>query len=730
MKEVLYIEVPTPNTGSVKSWLHNEFVPIAGKRVPTPDGIRIEGLALKAPSSEGGRADGSPAKGSIGNAFLPPVLSVIVWNIQRTTYLKVFRWSLRPTVQEDECCQHLFRAVRQQFPPRYPDLPDINLSNQSIFQALAPYYPKTVEYFQRMPNGEVDLERVYRWEKRWRESVQPSQVPKSFIFQRNRPNRPPDGSQAQAYSEKPYDLVVLGGALGAIQATLMAQKGYRVLLVERLPFERMHRAWNMAQSDLRTLVDVGLCDAEELETIIGRQYLDGFNKFFDANIPENCRASVLHTPTMLNIAVDAESLLKLCGDKLIAAGGQVQDRTEFLWAEVDQDGVNIYIQPEKVGHLVRVRSRFLVDAMGTASPIEWQLNGGRAFDNVCPSVGACISGGLPRGSWDARYGDFLSSCGDIARGRQLIWKLLPGAGSDLTVYLFHYHEIHPDNSGSLLDLYEDFFHILPEYRHCNLEKLTWRKPTFGYIPGHFKLGYRRRATFDRLITLGDAATLQSPLIFSGFGNLVRRLPGLVDLIDTALRHDLWQHRHLQRIRRFQSGIALTWLLSKGMMIPAWQIPHPSRVNTILNTVFRVLNQEETDVAERFIKDRSTWVEFNRIVSKAAYQNPKLLVWLWETSGPEGIARWLLTYLNFTAQALLGGIISGLPRWLKGQGYWLERLLPTVYFWLLSWAYRFEVDWMRESTPTVPTFEVDEPAPTPSRSPVSAATPQESENGGV
>jgi hypothetical protein len=41
-----------------------------------------------------------------------------------------------------------------------------------------------------------------------------------------------------------------------------------------------------------------------------------------------------------------------------------------------------------------------------------------------------------------------------------------------------------------------------------------------------------------------------------------------------------------------------------------------------------------------------------------------------------------------------------------------------------------VDWMRESTPTVPTFEVDEPAPTPSRSPVSAATPQESENGGV
>lgn len=690
MKEILYIEVPTPNTGTVKSWLRNEFEPIAGRSVTTPDGIRIEGLETKSTAATEPHSNSSK-RSRQSKQVLPPVLSVIAWNIQRSTYIKVFRWSQRPLPQEDECCQHLLRTIRQQFPPRYPDLPEIDLSSQSIFQALAPFYPKTVQYFQRMPNGEVDLERVYRWEKRWSESVQPSQAPKSYVFHGKRPGPLPCAEPIQSYSEEEYDLVIIGGALGAIQAALMAQRGYRVLLVERLPFEQMHRAWNIASSDLQALVDLELFNADELQSIIGQRYIDGFNKFFDANIPKTCQAPVLHTPTALDVAIDSEALLKHCGEKIAATGNQVQDRTEFLWAEIDDTGVEVYLQPDKTEQAVRVRARLLIDAMGTASPIEWQLNGGHAFDNVCPSVGACISGGFPGGSWDMRYSDFLSSCGDIARGRQLIWKLLPGANNDITVYLFHYHAIHPDCAGSLLDLYEDFFHILPEYRRCQLEKLTWRKPTFGYIPGHFRAEYRRPARFDRLIALGDAATLQSPLIFSGFGNLVRRLPGLTALIDTALRQNLWKHRHLRQIRRFQSSVTITWLLSKGMMIPTWQTPEPSQVNTILNTIFRVLSQEETEVAERFIKDRSTWIEFNRIVFKAAYQNPKLIRWLWVTAGPQDIFRWLLTYVSFTLQSLLGWLLGWLPTWLRSNQGWLENILPSLYFWLLAWAYRFEVN---------------------------------------
>ncbi|MHC5733065.1 MAG: flavin-dependent dehydrogenase, partial [Nostoc sp.] len=90
---------------------------------------------------------------------------------------------------------------------------------------------------------------------------------------------------------------------------------------------------------------------------------------------------------------------------------------------------------------------------------------------------------------------------------------------------------------SLLEMYEDFFTILPEYRRCSLDKLVWKKPTFGYIPGHFSVGSRdRTVAFDRLIAIGDAASLQSPLVFTGFGSLVRNLERLTTLLDTALKH--------------------------------------------------------------------------------------------------------------------------------------------------------------------------------------------------
>jgi hypothetical protein len=65
-----------------------------------------------------------------------------------------------------------------------------------------------------------------------------------------------------------------------------------------------------------------------------------------------------------------------------------------------------------------------------------------------------------------------------------------------------------------------------------MDKLVWRKPTFGYIPGHFSVSSGDRVVaFDRLIAIGDAASLQSPLIFTGFGSLVRNLPRLTHLLD-------------------------------------------------------------------------------------------------------------------------------------------------------------------------------------------------------
>jgi lycopene cyclase CruA len=657
MQELLYLEIPTPDTISVLQWLQKDFILEHGEKFITPNGFR--------------------GKIQTQNTAARDVeLSVFVWSVQRTTYLKVFRWGEQPFPSERPILKHLTEEIRSRFPNCYPEPPVID-AQKSIFPQLEPYYPLTVKYFQKMTNGEYHLQRVYWWEQQWREGVKNPQKPRQVVFYQG-------NSQKKEKISPEYDIIYIGGALGSIHAAVMAKLGYKVLLVERLPFGRMNREWNISRDEIQSLINLGLLTNAELETIISREYKDGFNKFFDANNPSKLKAPILHTPTVLNIALDSEKLLALCGEKLKAAGGDISDETEFLRVDISVTQVSINVKHLPTGNQKQVTGRLLIDAMGTASPIAWQLNGGRAFDSVCPTVGAVIEKGFEPGVWDSEYGDVLYSHGDISRGRQLIWELFPGVGEELTIYLFHYHEVNAENPGSLLEMYEDFFTILPEYRRCDLDKLVWKKPTFGYIPGHFSIsGSDRKIAVDRLIAIGDAASLQSPLVFTGFGSLVRNLERLTTLLNTALKHDLLSSHYLNKIRAYQSNVAVMWLFSKGMMVPTGKFIPPQLINSMLNTFFGLLVDETPEVTDNFIKDRCDWFTFNRLALKAASKNPPLLLWIWQLAGWQDLLRWVGNYLNFARHALISVILgSWLPQFLKWSQSWLETRFPGLWLQLL------------------------------------------------
>jgi lycopene cyclase CruA len=657
MQELLYLEIPTPDTISVLQWLQKDFILEQGEKFITPNGFRG-----KIPTQNTAARDVE--------------LSVFVWSVQRTTYLKVFRWGEQPFPSERPILKHLTEEIRSCFPNCYPEPPVID-AQKPIFPQLEPYYPLTVKYFQKMTNGEYHLQRVYWWEQQWREGVKNPQKPRQVVFYQG-------NSQKKEKISPEYDIIYIGGALGSIHAAVMAKLGYKVLLVERLPFGRMNREWNISRDEIQSLINLGLLTNAELETIISREYKDGFNKFFDANNPSKLKAPILHTPTVLNIALDSEKLLALCGEKLKAAGGDISDETEFLRVDISVTQVSINVKHLPTGNQKQVTGRLLIDAMGTASPIAWQLNGGRAFDSVCPTVGAVIEKGFEPGVWDSEYGDVLYSHGDISRGRQLIWELFPGVGEELTIYLFHYHEVNAENPGSLLEMYEDFFTILPEYRRCDLDKLVWKKPTFGYIPGHFSIsGSDRKIAVDRLIAIGDAASLQSPLVFTGFGSLVRNLERLTTLLNTALKHDLLSSHYLNKIRAYQSNVAVMWLFSKGMMVPTGKFIPPQLINSMLNTFFGLLVDETPEVTDNFIKDRCDWFTFNRLALKAASKNPPLLLWIWQLAGWQDLLRWVGNYLNFARHALISVILgSWLPQFLKWSQSWLETRFPGLWLQLL------------------------------------------------
>ncbi len=649
MQQLLYREIPTPEIETVLDWLWHSYVPLVGKKTKTPSGCLLE----------------------TGDAQV----SIFVWTVQRTCYMKAFRWSAKPFKQERRIMQDLAGQIGGAFPHRYPVLPE--RSGGSIFADLQSYYPRTVEYFQRFPQGEFDLERVYWWEQKWRAScLQPTQPPTVVTTV-------PDRAVAPE-----YDLIYVGGALGAIHAAMMAKLGYRVCLIERLPFAKMNREWNISRQEFQSLIDLGLFTAAEFESIIAKEYQDGFHKFFDGNNPDHLRAAVLHTPTVLNVALDSQQLLKLCGEKLQRYGAVILDRTEFDRLEVAANGVVVYAH--RGAENFALEGRVLIDAMGSASPIALQINKGRAFDSVCPTVGAVVKG-LDMPVWDSNYGDVLASHGDISRGRQLIWELFPGKDGEVTIYLFHYHQIHPQNPGSLLEMYEDFFTILPEYRRCDPDRLTWIKPTFGYIPGYFSLSSQSRlVSFDRVLAIGDAAALQSPLVFTGFGSLVRNLPRLTALLDRALQYNWLKTEILQQINAFQSNVAVTWLFSKGMMVPTGVTLPPERINAILNTFFGVLAESENQVAEKFIKDRVNWLTFNRLALIAAIKNPQLIAWIWQMAGSRDIFRWLVSYAQFTFSAICNFLLAGwLPHLVENLPHGIRQKFPRSWWRLLCWSYELK-----------------------------------------
>ncbi len=663
MKEILYIEVPTHDIDTVRNWLQHKWQPQSVTRITTPDGIRLQFTPQS--NSE---------------------LSIFVWTVQRTTYLKMFQWGEAQIQDVSQIKNSLVKELRTAFPPTYPEPPEIDLSQQSIFEALAEYYPQTVKYFQKFPNGEYDLNRVYWWEKRWREGVTNPQQPKEVIFKNSASK-----TQQEPENQQKYDLIYIGGALGVIHAALMAQKGYRVLLIERLPFGRMNREWNISRDEFQSLIDLGLFTPEDFENVIAAEYKDGFSKFFDAYNPPHLKAPVLYTPTVLNIAIDSEKLLQFCGEKLTQTGGEIWDETEFIRADISDQEVTVQLVNLKNKETQQATGRLLLDAMGTASPIAWQLNGKRSFDSVCPTVGAVIEKGFAPEVWDEEYGDVLNSHGDISRGRQLIWELFPAGNGELTFYLFHYHQVHPENPGSLLEMYEDFFNILPEYRRCNMDELVWKKATFGYIPGHYSTSSSdRTVAFDRLLAIGDAASLQSPLIFTGFGSLVRNLDRLTSLLDTALKHDLLTSEYLSQIRAYQSNISVTWLFSKGMMVPTHTILPPQRINSMLNTFFGLLAAQPPEVADTFIKDRTDWVTFTKLALIAARKNPALLWWIWQMAGTKDLLKWLRSYWAFSLDAIRKTLFGAwFPDWLDNSQSWMEKQYPGTWLKLLSFSYQLK-----------------------------------------
>jgi lycopene cyclase CruP len=456
-----------------------------------------------------------------------------------------------------------------------------------------------------------------------------------------------------------WDVVICGGTLGILLGCTLAQRGWRVALIERGKLRGRDQEWNVSRRELAVFVELGLLTPAELEHTIATEYNPARISF--------AGGTEIWVNDVLNVGVDPVYLLATLQAKFLKAGGQVFEHTAFEQAIVHPNGVRV-----EAG--AGFTTRLLLDAMGHFSPIAQQVRQGQKPDAVCLVVGTCAQG-FP----ENQTGDLFASFTPLQNQCQYFWEAFP-ARDGRTTYLFTYLDAHPDRP-SLEALFADYLQLLPTYQGIAVEQLQIQRALYGFFPcyRHSPL----RSPWQRLLFVGDSSSSQSPLSFGGFGSMVRHLPRLTKGIHEALQADLLNRSALALLQPDQPNLSVTWLFQRAMSVRVDQPIAPEQINALLSAVFVEMNHLGDAVLKPFLQDVVQFPALSQTLMRTALRHPGLVLKVIPQVGAPTLLSWIGHYLSL-------GVFSGLHPLGQALLPWLDPLpsVPRYYCrrWIESWQY--------------------------------------------
>ena len=347
---------------------------------------------------------------------------------------------------------------------------------------------------------------------------------------------------------------------------------------------------------------------------------------------------------VLDVAIEADKLLNLAVEKIKKTDSQIINYLRFVRVFVNNEKVLVECEDTQTGKQKIFSAKLFVDATGTNSPVSRQINAGKSITHVCPTVGT-VARGFRRGNdekeVDFSVGEILVSTEDISDNRQLIWEGFAGnpTKDEYTTYLFFYDSVESKADKSLFRLFEDYFEKLPDYKTKNG---AWRvvKPVFGYIPSYHHHGWNnvKKTATDRILLIGDAAGLSSPLTFCGFGSHVRNLRKLTDATEDSIKENSFDEKTLSVINAYEPRVAQLSSLAEFMR------PMPRSksfiVNETMNAVMSALSKLDASISRELFQDRIPFDSFKKVLTKTAKIHPKVFKLMFEHLGVKGAFWWI------------------------------------------------------------------------------------------
>lgn len=473
----------------------------------------------------------------------------------------------------------------------------------------------------------------------------------------------------QPLSTIAWDVLICGGTLGILVGAVLAQRGYRVALLEQGILQGRVQEWNISRQELQKFVQLGLLTEAELATTIATEFNPIRISFAEQEI---------WVKDVLNIGVDPVQLLALLKQKFLDAGGDLLEQTPFKGCTVHPNGVAVRSTDTPL------TARLMLDVMGHFSPVTRQARNGQKPDAVCLVVGTCATG-FPENP----AGDLIASFTPIQNQCQYFWEAFP-ARDGRTTYLFTYLDAEPDRI-SLETLFDEYFRLLPSYQSIELEALQFQRALFGMFPCYRNSPLQPK--WDRILAIGDSSGAQSPLSFGGFGAMVRHLERLTQGLDEALQADVLDLRSLGQLQPYQPNLQVTWLFQKSMSVGVKQTLEPDQINQLLRDIFQEMQTLGDPVLKPFLQDVVQFVPLFKTLAKASIAHPLLIVKILPQVGLPALFDWLGHYGNLATYTVLHWWSRS---FINSLQTWIATLPPDrQYLWhcrLAAWKYGSGADY--------------------------------------
>ena len=471
-----------------------------------------------------------------------------------------------------------------------------------------------------------------------------------------------------------FDVVVCGGTLGILLAATLLQQNTRntkklnVAVIERGKLKGREQEWNVTRKELSVLCALNVLTAKDLDEVICGEFNPIKCGFYDSTGKKQKEENEIVTENVLNCGVSPKKLIEKCRANFELNGGTVLEETCLNGVTINDECARLDIGSETI------ETRLVVDAMGFRSPITLQARNGEKPDGVCVVVGTCAEG-FDEAKNDSA--DLIYTCTDIEDERQYFWEAFPaeldknsvdGKKSNVrTTYMFSYLDAKPERP-SIARILDDYWNLMPKYQNLkSLEDVEFKRMLFGYFPT-----YRNsplKAKFDRVLQVGDASGMQSPLSFGGLACMLRHLPRISLALTEALEDDIVDKNALGAINAYQPALSAAWLFQRCMSVQVGSSSSPlssskTFINDLMRINFGVMQNLGDDVLKPFLQDVIRFKPLTRTLLSMTRNNITFVPSILLRSGIEPILDWFRHFVALGVYDALEPLVDPGMAWAK------------------------------------------------------------------